>query len=172
MNQRAKNILGYGAEGLAILVLLFLFYAYQTNGLLAADEQSAPSLSAQTLGGEAFDLRESESSAALVYFFAPWCNVCAASSGNIESLRKLKDQSDLDILLVALDWASPEQVQEYVDRHELTVPVVLGDSKIMQDWNIYAFPTYYILDSQKRVAHRDLGYSTLAGLWLRCAWVD
>jgi thiol-disulfide isomerase/thioredoxin len=103
----------------------------------------------------------------LIYFFAPWCKVCAASSGNIESLRSLRSEDDLKVFLVALDWQTESEVDEYVKRYEITVPVLLGDRKIANDWNIYAFPTYYILDDKKRVIRRDLGYSTLAGLWWR-----
>jgi len=105
-----------------------------------------------------------EAQVTLVCFFVPWCEVCAASSSNIKYLRRLRNTDDLNILLVALDWQSPAEVREYVDRHDIQVPVVLGDRQVTNDWNIYAFPTYYILDEQLRVIRRDLGYSTLAGL--------
>lgn len=155
-----------------MFALLFLFYAYQTHGLLPTGEQAAPGLSAPSLEGISIDLSKRTAAATLVYFFAPWCGVCAASSSNIEYLRELRDESELDILMVALDWQTPAEVQEYVDRHEITVPVLLGDSTIASDWNVYAFPTYYMLDSKQRIARRDLGYSTLAGLWWRSTWID
>lgn len=169
---KAKKIWGYVAEATAIAVMLLLFYAYQTHGMLPTGEQAAPKLSAISLQGDAINLSTRSSSATLVYFFAPWCSVCAASSGNIEHLRNLKTDSGLDILLVALDWQSVDEVQDYVDRHEITVPVLLGNRQIATDWNVYAFPTYYTLDSKHRIAHRDLGYSTLAGLWWRSTWIN
>jgi len=172
MKKKTKNILSYAAEGAVFAVLLLLFYAYQTHGLLPTGEQAAPALNVSTLGGESIDLSQRSAPATLVYFFAPWCGVCAASSGNIEQLRQLRDESELDILMVALDWQTTAEVQDYVDRHEITVPVLLGDSTISKNWNIYAFPTYYMLDSKHRIARRDLGYSTLAGLWWRSTWID
>lgn len=172
MNKKLKTAMMYAAEVSAMLVLLFLFYAYQTNGLLRTGELPAPPLSATLLDGGLYDLRDDPAQATLVYFFAPWCGVCAASSGNIEHLRKLRSDYGLEIILVALDWETPAEVQAYVDKHEINVPVVLGDTSIARDWNIYAFPTYYMLDSQQRVAHRDLGYSTLAGLWLRSVGLE
>ena len=90
--------------------------------------------------------------------------MCAASSGNIERLRSLRSEDDLTVLLVALDWQTKAEVDAYVKRHEITAPVLLGDRKIANDWNIHAFPTCYMLDDEKRVIRRDLGYSTLAGL--------
>jgi hypothetical protein len=35
-----------------------------------------------------------------------------------------------------------------------------------------AFPTYYVLDSERRIRRRDLGYSTQFGLWWRTWLVD
>ncbi len=172
MKKKIKKAAGYAAEAAAMLALLLLFYAYQTQGLLPTGEQAAPGLGAISLGGESVDLAKRSAPATLVYFFAPWCGVCAASSGNIEQLRKLRNESELDILMVALDWQTRAEVQDYVDRHDITVPVLLGDSTISEDWNVYAFPTYYMLDSKHRIARRDLGYSTLVGLWWRSTWID
>lgn len=172
MKKKTKTILSYVAEGSAFASLLLLFYAYQANGLLPTGDQAAPRLSATSLDGVPIDLSARAASATLVYFFAPWCSVCAASSGNIEHLRELRSESELDILMVALDWKTPAEVQEYVDRHDISVPVLLGNRQIASDWNVYAFPTYYMLDSKQRIARRDLGYSTLAGLWWRSTWID
>jgi len=157
----------YCMEAVVIVAILTGIYAYQSRNLLPTNLQQAPALSAPTLTGDFYDLRQHKTSTTLVYFFAPWCGICAASSGNINNLRSLRSDDDLNILLVALDWQTPAEVQEYVDRHEITVPVLLGNRKITSEWNIYAFPTYYILDDELRVIRRDLGYSTLAGLWWR-----
>jgi thiol-disulfide isomerase/thioredoxin len=167
MKPKIKSLLMYGVEAAVFVGILTGIYAYQSRNLLPTDLQQAPALSAPTLTGEFYDLSEHAASTTLVYFFAPWCSVCAASSGNIDNLRRLRSDDDLNILLVALDWQTQAEVQEYVDRHEITVSVLLGDRKITSEWNIYAFPTYYILDDEQRVIRRDLGYSTLAGLWWR-----
>ena len=71
------------------------------------------------------------------------------------------------IFLVALDWQSADEVRQYVERHDLGVPVLLGTRQTGTDWGVSVFPTYYMLDRDHRVVHRDYGYSTLAGLWGR-----
>ena len=68
---------------------------------------------------------------------------------------------------VALDWQATDEVLAFVERHELAVDVLLGQPQTARDWGVSVFPTYYILDERKRVAHRDFGYSTLLGLWIR-----
>lgn len=167
MNSRIRSLLTYGGEAVVIGVILFGVYAYQTRNLLPTKLQPAPALSVPLLDGSSYDISDHAAPTTLVYFFAPWCNICAASSGNIDYLRKLRDDDELQIVLVALDWQTQAEVQEYVEHHEISGPVLLGDRKVASDWNVYAFPTYYILDSRQRIIRRDLGYSTFAGLWWR-----
>jgi peroxiredoxin len=153
-------------------LVFFAATAFQTRDMLATERQPAPPLRGATLGGDNYDLAFAAGRPALVYFFAPWCRVCGASADNLVRLRRLRDQSDLEIVAVALDWQSLDELRDYSARHDLNVPVVLGSAQLARDWRIYAFPTYYVLDSRQRVARRDLGYSTQLGLWWRSFRVD
>jgi peroxiredoxin len=153
-----------------IAVVFFGGLAFQSRNMIAADGQAAPELRGTTLGGQLYDLENAAGRPALVYFFAPWCKFCAASSGNLNRLRRWRDAEDIEIVAVALDWATANEVRDYVERHDLNVTVVLGDANVARLWQIFAFPSYYVLDSGHRVARRDIGYSSQLGLWLR-AWL-
>jgi len=157
MTPKLTRFMKLGAEALIFVVILAAVIAYQSRNLLPANAHPVPELIATTLGGDPFDLEVDAAPATLVYFFAPWCKICAASSSNINMLRRMRGEQDLRVVMVALDWQSKE----------ISVPVLLGNSQIASDWNIYAFPTYYVLNSELQVVSRDLGYSTLAGLWWR-----
>ena len=152
----------------ALLLIAFIgVSAFQARGMLSVDRQFAPDLRTETLQGTYFDLAEVGDRATLVYFFAPWCTYCALSSDNLVRLRRLRDESDLQIVAVALDWKSVAEVSDYAQKHELNIPVLLGDANIMREWKVYGFPTYYVLDSKQRITQRDIGYSTQLGLWWR-----
>jgi len=122
---------------------------------------------ANNLQGQVVDIAASQGRPALVYFFAPWCPYCSASADNLVRLRKMRDASELEIFVVALDWESREQIQQYATEHELNMPVLLGDPEIWSNWKVQGFPTYYVLDREHRVVRRDFGYSTQFGLWWR-----
>ena len=158
----------------AVLILIAFLgvSAFQARGMLSADRQFAPDLRAATLQGAKFDLDEVGDRATLVYFFAPWCTYCALSSDNLVRLRRLRDEQDLQIVAVALDWKTVAEVGDYVEKHELNIPVLLGNANIMREWKVYGFPTYYVLDSKQRIVRRDIGYSTQLGLWWRSWNVD
>ena len=55
------------------------------------------------------------------------------------------------------------------DHDPRVLETLLGDARIARQWQIYAYPSYYVLDSQHRIARRDIGYSSQLGLLWR-AW--
>ena len=152
-----------------VIVVFVAASAFQSRNMLTTEGQPAPSLRGVTLDGEVYGLAATAGRPALVYFFAPWCKICAASADNLMRLRRWRDEEDLEIVAVALDWQTSEEVREYVERHALNVTVVLGSEDVARDWQIQAYPSYYVLDDDHRVLRRDIGYSTQLGLWLR-AW--
>ena len=152
----------------ALLVAIFFgVSAFQSRNMLATDGELAPALKGVTLAGEAYDLLDAGDRPALVYFFAPWCRICALSADNLNRLRRWRDAGDIEIVAVGLDWSTFEEVRDYVERHELGVTIVLGDADVARQWKIQAYPSYYVLDSEHRIVRRDIGYSTQFGLWWR-----
>ena len=167
-----KKSLGLLLNGLFFVAVFLAVSAFQARNMLPTSATVAPPLKGTLLGGGTYDIAGAGDRPVLVYFFAPWCAYCAVSSDNLVRLRRLRDAESLEIVTVVLDWQSLTEVREYVDRHDLDLPVVLGDSKVAQDWRVSAFPTYYVLDSRHRVKRRDMGYSTQLGLWWRTWSVD
>lgn len=155
-----------------IVAAVVIVSAFQARNMLNTDRQPAPELTATSLANNAFDLAAVDARPTLIYFFAPWCHYCAFSSDNLNRLRAWRDEEDLRIITVALDWKNVAEVRDYATRHELNVPVLLGGAAIARDWKVYGFPTYYVLDSEQRVVRRDIGYSTQLGLWWRSWAVD
>ena len=154
------------------LGVLFAVTAFQSRNMLESDGEPAPPLAGRTIDGELYRLGEHGDRPALVYFFAPWCKVCALSSDNLVRLRRWRDDDELEIVAVALAWSDVSEVAGYAERHGLNVPVLLGDASVAERWRIYAFPSYYVIDSAGRIARRDIGYSSQLGLWWRAWAVD
>lgn len=173
MTEPSVNTRKYRSALLNIGLLVVVFFgalAFQSRNMLAADGQVAPPLRGVTLTDQPYDLDDAKARPALVYFFAPWCGICAASAGNLNRLRRWRDTQEIEIVAVALDWSTASEVRNYAERHDLNVTVVLGDANVARQWQVQAFPSYYVLDSDHRVVRRDIGYSSQLGLWLR-AWL-
>ncbi|GAB4189269.1 MAG: hypothetical protein Tsb002_16170 [Wenzhouxiangellaceae bacterium] len=168
MRLRQRYWLALGFD-VAVLVLIFVSIAWwQSRHLLAADgSQQAPQVALSSLDGQTYAIGGTRDQRTLVYFFAPWCHVCGLSVGNLEWLRRSYDDQSLTIYLVALSYDSVAEVQAFVDDHGVTLPVLLGDARIMADYRIRGFPTYYVIDDDGSLRHRAVGYSTFFGLWWR-----
>ena len=71
----------------------------------------------KTMTGEGMVLK-SNGKKTIVYFFAPWCQVCNFS---IENLQKVYQKTpDLDVIAVALDFVDVEEVKKFTANHQLT----------------------------------------------------
>ena len=155
------------ATAAALLAPALLVYAWQTRDLLpAGDRVAAPALPATLASGADFDTSTLAGRPAVVYFFAPWCGVCAASAPQLRWFDALAGDS-ARLVLVALDYESAAEASAWAEKRGLAAPVLLGDGSTALAWRIRGFPTYYVLDREGRVAARDFGVSTLPGLWWR-----
>lgn len=117
-----------------------------------------------TLMGETVSLN-SQGKNTVIYFFAPWCQVCHVSIGNLQTLYEKNDQ--LDVIAVAMDYASVEEVMAFTQQHQLTFPIALGTEKIKQAFSITGYPSYYVIDGENSIIGKSLGYSSALGLYLR-----
>ena len=99
----------------------------------------------------------------LIYFFAPWCSFCRVSMSGLSLLPEVEAQ----IVAVALDWESQENVSNFVKEVGFEKKVLLGNAATKAAFQIDAYPSYYVVDNQGQVVHKDRGFSTPPGVWLR-----
>ena len=149
---------------LSITVFLGLSWWQQKDMLANGDSVKMPSITLPTLLENDYFLKfNHRQKPTLVYFFAPWCRVCHASIENLEAIHQ--DQSDtLQIVAIALDWRSESEVSEFVSQHKLSLPVLLGTPKIRSDFQIWAYPSYYLISKDATVVSRNIGYTTELGM--------
>jgi len=104
----------------------------------------------------------------LVHFWATWCPTCAMEASNIEKISK-----DYEVITVATQSGTKEEIQKYLDDNKLTFKVVDDqDSLYSRDFNIQAFPTTLIYDKDKNLKFSEVGYTSTLGLYARMWWSD
>ncbi|HET9694993.1 MAG TPA: TlpA disulfide reductase family protein [Steroidobacteraceae bacterium] len=140
---------------------------WRTRDLLPADERTAaPSFRLPDLDDRTWSSADLVGRPTVVYFFAPWCGVCAASSPQLRWFHRWRGD-DVRVVLVGLDWSEPGELREYARKHDLPFPVIAGDAATGPAWRVGGYPTYYVIDAHGRIAGRDVGVTTAVGLWLR-----
>lgn len=147
---------------------IFLALSHWQERDMLQSNTVAPTLSAPALDGKTYQIPTANNNKrTLIYFFAPWCKVCDFSIGNLNILRAQFDESELDIIIVALAWDSQVEVEEFIARHDLDFPVLLGNQQWQEKYKVQGFPSYYVLDEQGEVLARALGYSSSIGMLRR-----
>ncbi|WP_100640848.1 thioredoxin fold domain-containing protein [Alteromonas facilis] len=99
----------------------------------------------------------------LVYFFAPWCQVCHLSIGNLEYI----DNENIRIVRVALDYASEDDVLAFAQQHNIQAPILYGNEQLKSQFKVDAYPTYYMVNASHEIVSGTRGYSTAVGLKVR-----
>ncbi len=154
-------------ELLVVVAIVAAVQAWRARDLLPVDERTpAPPLELRDLQGRNWSTADLAGRPAVIYFFAPWCKVCAASTPQLRWFHRWRGD-DVTILMVGLDWTSQEELREYASRHAVSMPVLAGLASTGASWKVRGYPTYYILDARGHIAARDVGFTTALGLWLR-----
>ena len=150
-----------------IMLAFILIHAWQTRNLPGDDH--TPPLELAWLDDMKADSIMVAGETGVVYFFAPWCFYCRHSIDNLDELVASGKLSWART--VALDYGSLDEVREFISETGVNLPVLLGGPKTTKDWQIQAFPTYFVIDGDGQIVSRSVGYSTKLGLQTR-VWMN
>ena len=173
---------GFIVQVVIIVVIFNLVSSLRETSMLSSwNNDAAPSFNLPTLKNDTYSLAQplltlngesdesdkkvSRAKNTVVYFFAPWCSICKASIGNLESIYKNK--TNVDIVAVALDYKDVGEVESFAKDLQLNFPITLGNEQVKQAYKVSAYPSYYVLDANNHIIHRSMGYSTSLGLYMR-----
>lgn len=142
-------------------------YAWRTRDLLPADAaMPAPAFELQDLAGKTWRLEDFKGKPTVLYFFAPWCTVCAASA---HQLRWFYDWfgDEVNLVMIGLDYVKVGEIAGFRQKHDIESVVLIGNPATGRDYRVPGYPTYYVLDGEGRIRRKDFGVSTVVGLWWR-----
>jgi hypothetical protein len=148
---------------LVLALLLAGIGAWQTRGHVRG---APPAAALTTLDGRPFALSSLRGRPAMVVFWAPWCAVCGAQSGNVGLVQRLVG-ARAQVVSVAAAFGDVAEVRAYQAAHDVTYPVLLGDDAALRAFRVEAFPTAYFLDAEGRITGSAAGYTTTLGLLAR-----
>ncbi|WP_440896352.1 peroxiredoxin family protein [Amphibacillus sp. Q70] len=117
----------------------------------------APDFEVTTLDGEQAKLSDYQGELVMLNFWATWCPPCRAE---MPDMQKINDEEDITILAVNMTETerNKEVVVDFVKEFDLTFPILMDEeSAIMESYEIYAYPTSYMIDSNGRIQFINLG---------------
>ena len=135
---------------LTVLLFLLIYGGVRSYQLSGYTQGEAPTFSATSIEGHAFNLTDYRGQPVLIYFWATWCPVCKLERGTIEGLSE-----DHTVLTVA-SWS------EYGD---LTVRENIDLFSGL--YGVTGVPSFFVLDGDGQIRFIERGYTTSIGLRLR-----
>lgn len=158
-----------GIQALLFVVVFQAISFFRETSMLSTDVELTVSeirsfTQVPTLMGETVSLN-SQGKTTVLYFFAPWCQICHLSIGNLQSFYEKNDH--IDVVAVAMDYTSVDEVMDFTKQHQLTFPIALGNEEIKHTYSITGFPSYYVISEENTIIGKSMGYSSKLGLYLR-----
>jgi thiol-disulfide isomerase/thioredoxin len=160
---RSRFWLSLAFDVVLISLIFYAVHSWQTRNLPI--DEAAPVTVLALLDGSGIRPAINVGETGIVYFFAPWCFYCKSSIGNLNDLVANGDVAWG--VVIALDYSSTAEVQEFIDETGVTLPVLMGNPATAANWSVRAFPTYYIIDADGQISSRSVGYSTKLGMQFR-----
>ena len=136
----------------------------EVDMLSTGEKVKEQSISLKTLDNKTIGLTRNNKTT-VVYFFAPWCQICHISISNLQAIYEKNEQ--INVIAVALDYVDKKEVFEFSSQHQLTFPVALGTEQIKTQFKIKGYPSYYVIDEKNTIIAKSMGYSSEIGLLLR-----
>lgn len=99
----------------------------------------------------------------LIHFWATWCPVCKIEASNIETISQ-----NFQVITIAVNEKSKEDIQNYLQENDLTFQVVDDyNGNLAREFNISVYPTTFIYKANGELEFSEVGYSSTLGLYLR-----
>lgn len=81
----------------------------------------------------------------LVNFWATWCPPCLNELPELNGLYNSNKNKELVVIGVAMDYSSIKSVADFVSKHGISYPIVLGNRKVVaQIGELEVLPTSYL----------------------------
>jgi len=117
----------------------------------------APDFELTTLDGETVKLSDYKGKRVMLNFWATWCPPCRAEMPDMQKFQENKDVQVLAVNLAETE-SHPDNAQKFVDELGLTFTVPVDEeSAVSNEYNVVAYPTTYMIDSNGRIQFIMMG---------------
>ena len=150
-----------------ILVLLFIMsniISYIRAPVLGSSQ--LPQIEANLVDGSTFSTLKGKP--LIIHFWSLSCPACKLEALNIETVSK-----EYDVLTIAVNSGSDEEVETYMQENGLSFKVLNDvNGAWATEFNINVYPTTFIYDAKGKLRFTEVGDTTTAGLLARLEWIE
>ncbi len=118
----------------------------------------APEFSLESLDGKTVRLADFRGKAVLLNFWATWCQPCKIEMPWFEQLQKQYGPEGLQVVGIAMDDASKEDIARFAKDVGVNYPILLGKESVGDAYGGVQFlPSTFFIDRDGKVVDRIFG---------------
>ena len=117
----------------------------------------APDFELPTLDGKNLKLSDFRGKAVLLNFWATYCGPCKIEMPWFVELQKEYGPQGFQIVGVANDDASTEDIAKFAKEMGINYPILIGKDSVSDSYNISVLPTTFFLDRDGKLIAREFG---------------
>jgi thiol-disulfide isomerase/thioredoxin len=157
-----RNPIALILVALAIALGLYVGYhkARRPEATLGARLQSgtAPDFSLESLDGKTLRLSDFRGKAVLLNFWATWCAPCKIEMPWFIDLQKQYASQGLQIVGVAMDDASKEDIAKFAKDMGVNYPILIGKESVGQEYGgVDGLPESFLIARDGHIVDRIIG---------------
>lgn len=134
-----------------LLLLALAFSTASAGELKALPVKPAPGLTLPSLEGGTMSMEKLRGRVVLVNFWAVWCPPCRKEMPSMARLATKLGDRPFTILGVNVG-ESPDEIRAFLKQVPVNFPIVLdAEGNNLKPWQVFAFPTSYIVDKRGRL---------------------
>src|SRR5579872_6248871 len=132
--------------------------ARKANAANITEGGVAPDFALQTLDGKTMKLSDLRGKAVLLNFWATWCGPCKIEMPWFVELQKQYGPQGFQIIGVAMDDATTEEIAKFAKEMGVNYPILLGKEAVGESYGgVNVLPTTFFLDRDGKVTAREFG---------------
>jgi thiol-disulfide isomerase/thioredoxin len=149
----------------AIVVALMLYFGYhkarphqKTEAADALQAKMAPDFTLQSLDGKSTKLSDFRGKAVLLNFWATWCGPCKIEMPWFVELQKQYGAQGLQVVGVAMDDASKEDIAKFAKDMGVNYPILIGKEAVGDQYGgVPALPESFFIGRDGKVVDKIIG---------------
>jgi peroxiredoxin len=126
---------------------------------IAKEGSAAPDFVLPDLDGKKVSLSDLKGKIVVLDFWATWCHSCKETSQELERLHKKYKGGEVFIMGISMDIGSEavQQVRDFMDRYDLTYPMLMGNSEVKKSYAVTKIPVTYLLNREHTIIKTYIG---------------
>jgi peroxiredoxin len=149
----------------ALVAALMLYFGYHQarrtgTGSVPRLTQStlAPDFSLESLDGKTLRLSDLRGKAVLLNFWATWCGPCKIEMPWFVDLQKQYGSQGLQIVGVAMDDASKEDISKFAKEMGVNYPILIGKESVGDQYGgVPALPESFLISRDGKIVDKIIG---------------